>query len=207
MQKSNIAANTQVTDVDIAYLAGLWDGEGHMSVVKHQRRKGKWDYRPACGLVNTNEDLISRVIEILDGLGISARLESRQIKKPYHKRSYQIAISRLDAIKKLAETLIPYLCGKKAVAKLTLRFVNSRLKHDKRNHPVTDDEISLYEQMKKLNQKGTSETIRGTELSWETDPKKLMLKLRNADLPTFEVRNNELSLVDKLNLEDMARSV
>lgn len=164
MQKSDVAANTQVTEVDIAYLAGLWDGEGHIGVTFHQRQSGKMEYRAVAGIVNGNTHIIARAVEILDGLEISARIEPRGKKKAFHTQTYNVIVNKHHALKKLAETLIPYLHGKRAVAKLVLRFVNSRLRHGKKTADYTDEEISLGEQLKRLNRRGTSEAIRETEI-------------------------------------------
>lgn len=166
MQESNVAANTQVTDVDLAYLAGLWDGEGHIGIIYTRRRKGISHYATVAGICNSNADIIVKVIEILDGLKIAAHIEARKQTKPYHKPSYFVKINKHVALKKLVETLIPYLVGKKGVAKLMLRYVNSRLKRTEADYraPYTEKEISLYEQIKQLNQKGTSEAIRRTEI-------------------------------------------
>lgn len=164
MQKSDIAVDPQETDKDLIWLAGLWEGEGHMSIICQERQNHKMDYRINIGLANTDEYLILAVAEILDRHHISAHIETRNPTKPdKYKVGYYVTIYKLNPAKKLCELLCPYFKGHKlAVAKLILRFINSRLNHVKYNEKYSIEEISLYEQIKKLNHKGPSETTRET---------------------------------------------
>ncbi len=163
MQESNVAVNPQGTDIDLAYLAGLWDGEGYIGVICSKSRR-RAEYRISLGITNTNPDILAEVARILDKYEISARVETAAPTKPEkHKISYCIAVSKLSSAKILCELLIPYLKGKRGIAILVLRYVNSRLKYAKRT-PFNEEEISLYEQIKRLNKKGPSETTRATPI-------------------------------------------
>lgn len=162
MQKSNDGVNPQATQRDIAYLAGIWDGEGHLSIICHHRERNSYQYRIACALANTNDAIIEKVVGILDKLGISATIECKQHPNPNHKDCYYVVVNKMTAAKKLVDIILPDLAGKKAAAGLFLRYVNSRLSREKSNSKVTDEEVSLYEQLKAINQRGAPETTRET---------------------------------------------
>jgi len=147
----------------LSWLGGLWDGEGSIIVWHSKRETGKDRYIATLVLTNTNVNIISESVKILDKVGIKMHLSFiKRIGK--YKDCYQLTSRNMNSVKKFCETMIPYLVGKKPQAELTLRFVNSRL--DKlsnskgwgHNTPYSEDEISLCEQLMKLNKKGKDES-------------------------------------------------
>ena len=157
--------NPQVTATEIAWLAGIWDGEGTISVCYGQKHIAS----PRVSVVNTNPSIIRRVCEILDGLGIGHRLlEKGQGGFPgSHKQCWIITVERLANAARFLLHLDPYLIGKIEQARLLRRFLDSRLLRRagvKRNSdaPYTSEELELLVKVVDLNgnQRGTSETIR-----------------------------------------------
>ena len=156
----------------LAWLAGIWDGEGTITVFLTHRDNNEPRYNPALVLTNTNDVIISEAVKILDELEIRMFLFHNHKSNPNYKDAYQLTTRKLTSVKKFCEIMIPFLVGKKAQAELTLRFVNSRLKVFEKNgswsqhNKYTEEEISLCEQLKRLNQRGkheSSTTIRLTE--------------------------------------------
>jgi hypothetical protein len=158
----------------LAWLGGIWDGEGTITVFLTHRDGGEARYHPALVLTNTNDVIISEAVKILDEIGVRMILFRNHKANPNYKDSYQLTTRKLTSVKRFCETMMPFLVGKKAQAELTLRFVNSRLNSFIKNeswsqhNKYTEEEISLCEQLKRLNQRGkheSSETIRLTEKS------------------------------------------
>lgn len=165
--------NQQATPLELAYLAGVWDGEGSFGVSfmsgAIRRKMGFSDaYHGAAAVVNQNEAIIVRVVQIMDALGVKAHIHTSRGRGGGRWRdTYRIKVARYSELKKLIEALLPYLVGKKPHAELLLRFVNSRLSRmylSKGEKGYNEEELSLYEQLKKLNFRGAaSEAIRQGE--------------------------------------------
>lgn len=121
-----------MNEVDLAYLAAIWDGEGSFMVerFKDDRYKGGYCYSARSQVCNTNKAIIDRVKQILDGMEIKYSISNRRDKRfPIWKEISQIRIGSLDSNKKLLENLLPFLSGKQAKAQLVLDFVMSRLEN------------------------------------------------------------------------------
>lgn len=157
-----------MTNEKLAWLAGLWDGEGTITVFLTHREKGEEKYNAALVLTNTDENIISEATKILDALELKMHIFKRKPERKEWKPSYQLTTRKLAIVKKFCEIFIPYLVGKKAQAELTLRFVNSRIGATGESNLLkkyTEEEKNLCQQLKLLNRKGyyeSSTTIRLT---------------------------------------------
>jgi hypothetical protein len=120
--------NQQVTREEIAWLAGIWDGEGTIGVrhcVKiHQ-------FSPRMHVTNSDARIIARVREILEKMGINPYLREHGIGgfPGSKKQTWVIGVDTLAKSKIILDNLLPYLVGKKEQAEFLLRFVNSRLQN------------------------------------------------------------------------------
>jgi len=160
----------------IAWLAGLWDGEGTITltkvmdnwyVKKAMRKNGSIKYKPICTVVNTNETIISEAIRILDENDIKLSISKARKEKEYHTQCLVIQTQKLSVIKRLLELLLPYLIGKKSQAELLLRYVNSRIENFKGKKGLKSyngEEDKFEKDIRTLNKRGSkpSETIRLT---------------------------------------------
>lgn len=147
----------QVTKVDAAYLAGILDGEGSF-LIKKKTVDDKIALKPSCVIANCNTVLLNRCIQILNSLDITyyIRLATR---KTGWAAGYNIEVERVRDILRLTKTVLPYLSGKKDIAKILRKFVQSRieLKNLLRNHrqmAYTENELDLFDQAKRLNERG-----------------------------------------------------
>lgn len=159
-------ANPQVTREDVAWLAGIWDGEGSIGV---RRNLASRQFSPRVSMVNTNAVLIARVCEILDAHRISYSVaeKGRGGFPGSHKQCWIVGIQTLRGAHRFLHAFGGYLVGKRAQAQLLLRFVESRLRRrmaESRNSdaPYNEDELTTLSDLYRLNgdQRGTSETIR-----------------------------------------------
>ena len=160
----NTIGNQQAIDNKLAWLAGIWDGEGSFVIEKN----GKNFLSGRISLTNSSTEMISEVTKIFDSFEISGHLwlEDKKINK--HKKCYHLTINKIIDVKKATELMLPFLIAKRAQAEILIRFLSSRMKYKKipiRNKTngriegiekigYSEEEISLYEQLKALNKTG-----------------------------------------------------
>lgn len=163
--------NPQVTATEIAWLAGIWDGEGTISVryAKKSETQVYNTFSPRVSVVNTNPAIIRRVCETLDKLGLGHYVseKGRGAFEGSTRQCWIVQVERLATAARLLMYLEPYLVGKVEQAKLLRRFLDSRILRRaqvKRNSdaPYSPEELELIARVVDLNgnQRGTSETIR-----------------------------------------------
>jgi intein/homing endonuclease len=157
--------------LDLAYLAGLWDGEGSITVwhsirkVSKRRKVGADRYIAAIVLVNTNKPMIDNVERILNDMDIYPTIyfRNRGIK---NKDVYQLMSRNLTECETVLKAIYPYLIAKKQQAKLTLQFIESRkkilLSSKGWGHgtPYSEDEIKWSKEIQRLNKRGKARILR-----------------------------------------------
>lgn len=158
--------NQQVTQTELAWLAGIWDGEGTIAV----RRNAKINQMsPRVHFTNTNASIILKAVEIMEKIGVKPHVREKGQGgfEGSHKECYTIGFDTLSKSKLLLDTLLPYLVGKKDQAILLLKFINSRMgrwdvakNNDDKSY--TQDDLETIARIYDLNGniRGTSETIR-----------------------------------------------
>lgn len=168
--------NQQTTSHQLAWLAGIWDGEGTFQIYQN----GKHFFIGRLTLTNSSPEMIDEISKILDAHDIGAHLWLEELRTNKHKRCYHLTVNKLSSVKRGTELMLPYLIAKKAHANILLRFVDSRLKYKRiaNRNPTTgkiagvqaqgysDEEKSLCAQLQLLNRagikEGVSETTRQT---------------------------------------------
>lgn len=153
-----------------AYLAGLVDGEGCITICESTRidHHGIKTSRPSFGprfcIVNTNKNLIESVLQ---DWTLGSIKEVRR-KNPKHKPIYVWEIRRLGEILKAIEYILPYLKLKRKQALLMIEYCKSRLLAPKGGHcKYAEREKEIAKLIKVLNHedsfmidKSNSETSR-----------------------------------------------
>ena len=141
----------KISKITLAYIAGIFDGEGCVSISKEKERttiKG-YSYRLRVIVGNTNEWLIKFLQSQFGG-----NIVLRQPRMPWYKPIWQWQIgAKLAQV--FLEALLPYLQLKKHQAELGIAFQN---KFKGRGHRKTTREWILLEQdfflMRQYNKKG-----------------------------------------------------
>jgi hypothetical protein len=143
----------KLTKEDLAYAAGLFDGEGHIVIYKDtNRKKGKNPvYILICGVTNTDK----RIIDFFyNNWGACRQIRVRHKEHPKWKTCYEWTIQAKMAMNFLKD-IYPYLIGKKEKAKLALDFQGgmARMKDGKGLFKqVRKEEMARREKIwKKLN--------------------------------------------------------
>jgi len=148
--------NPQVTDTQIAWLAGILDGEGSITMGYDKKKH----YTPMIAVVNTNPEMIFEVCRILNELGCAFHAAARGDNRGSlgEKTCWQIQVHRLTSVEKILRRITPWLIAKKSRAQLMLVFVSSRI--PKLNikprgrgspSPYSEEEIKVGERIRHLN--------------------------------------------------------
>lgn len=113
-------------DTKLAWLAGLWDGEGSIAMFERKERNRIIKFCPALVLVNTNLDIINEAQKLLKELGANFHFFTRKSNNPKWKTVYQLTTRNSGYIAKVLVAINPYLVGKRSQAELMLRYLNRR---------------------------------------------------------------------------------
>jgi LAGLIDADG-like domain len=151
--------NPQVTEFEIGWLIGIFDGEGCYTIAKTVRH-GNVSLTPSIKFVNTNFEIIEEVQMILKAFEIEHFTYNVQ-RSGNRKPAKRIEINGLEKIKKFFDIFFLRMRCRVDQAKVLKEFVELRLSK-KQKESYTNDEYSLYSIMRELNRtgSGTSETAR-----------------------------------------------
>jgi hypothetical protein len=163
--------NQQVTQTDLAWLAGIWDGEGTISIRRVVQKKAKTpQYSPRVCVVNTDTKIISKVRSLLDSIGVRYYFAERDPGSfpGSNKQQWVISIDTLSHAKTFLVHIRPYLIGKSFQADCILEFCERRLKvanrkmHNNNVRAYDEKDYKLVENVYIANGdiRGTSETVR-----------------------------------------------
>lgn len=149
-------------ELNLAYLAGLIDGEGTITLERSgiRRLNGVMGLSPVVLVANTDLAIVEFVTNQFRRMGANPHIKTQA--KGYAKRQkqcYWVKVHSLTKAKKVLEPVIPYLIGKRAQAQLILDFVayrgDSQLAKGK---PYGPYELGILEKIRALNHRGVSET-------------------------------------------------
>lgn len=128
-----------------AYLAGIIDGEGCITISK--ATSGKYvSFRPLVEITNTNFEALKQIGQILGVKCTFFELKGKNGRKDYHR----VVLYKTKQILSLLSQIIPYLLIKKRQAELVANFCIRRL--DLQKFSSTDEDI--IGEIRKLNKKG-----------------------------------------------------
>lgn len=166
----NTEGNKQVTDTELAWLAGFMDGEGYLGMTRSDNA-GYPKLTPTISIANTNLRAIERILDITDRLGTHMTVNVTEGNDKHKSRSYA-RTSKLSYIKIILEATLPFLVIKDSQARLLIRFLNRRT--DESNNIVrwsktSDDDFSDYETLRALNKKGPGTPTTTREASTDED--------------------------------------
>jgi hypothetical protein len=123
-------------EADIAWLAGLIEGEGHVGIHVRHRKYRRRDYPlPEIRMRNTDLSLLNAVKSIFGGVVRKVYDAGRSTNLGLSRKAYYEWCPRQSAIRMLAHALEPYMRGekKKAIQEITNFYRNpevlERLRH------------------------------------------------------------------------------
>jgi hypothetical protein len=110
------------TNEEIAWLAGILDGEGMVCF----SRKGKLNPQVKVSIRNTCPYMISKISNILSRLAANYTYSMEYKDHPKWKPSIRIQVNGLDSVKRFLSACYPYLTTKREEASLMLAYVSWR---------------------------------------------------------------------------------
>jgi hypothetical protein len=154
--------NPHIREVDLAYLAGIIDGEGTVTLERNGTRRlsGVMGFSPKVIVANSNRALIQRVVDIFVMLGVTPYIKSQEAGKYSRgKVMYWVSTMSLTKCAKILRPLLPYLVAKNAQARIVLDFIERRGDSQlAKGKPYSEYELTLVQQIRALNFRGMSET-------------------------------------------------
>ena len=144
MARANRKLDTVGTDnkVLLAYLAGLFDAEGHLRICKNPHDKA--NYTLECGIGQSNKAITRLIYHYFGGHMYSSK------KLPNRKQVWQWRCSCRYAFK-FVNAIMPYLISKKNEAQVAIDFQSKMI--TTRVSKVTNNEIKSRERQRVLMQK------------------------------------------------------
>lgn len=118
--------DNQREDVKLAYIAGLIDGEGTISLNKQtEKAHPQWNpkYTPYIGFTNTNLEALELVGDFL-GSNVRHHVGSKDGFKG-NKECFRVVKNGKNNVRKLLEKLLPYLVIKKKQAELVINYCDN----------------------------------------------------------------------------------
>lgn len=168
---------------EIAWLAGLWDGEG--SVGAFVRASGRPLITPQIQVHMTHEETISRVAEILCNIGAPAKCYRSAEKNGRYRDSFHISVTRTSSILAVANAVIPYAVTKALQWGLVKELCEARIARHGINEdtgwmrrggaagwekPYTERELELAQALRAANASANTRSAMrmGIETEWPT---------------------------------------
>jgi hypothetical protein len=150
-----------VPKTDIAWLAGIIDGEGSISCRLYPRRKTSVQTQMI--LCNTSKSMIDRVVSILDDMGIghgSVRVVDKDVKQPHYKAQYWVEVARKHELLKLLRVLAPHLTAKHYEAVLMIDYLKRKCAVKAYKHTVVDrDLVPMMQALKRSSGEPLPEVV------------------------------------------------
>ena len=110
-------AITVLTPLDLAYMAGFFDGEGCIGLYKKSNGSG---FSPMVTLAQREPDIL---LAFHNTFGGTLRLISRDDRETSNRPYYELKYERYGHCAFFLKKLMPYLRGKKAQAEIFLTFI------------------------------------------------------------------------------------
>lgn len=136
------------SDTDIAWLAGIVDGEGCFTVKRPIRRKSgenagkRTSYQLWMVVCNTSKPMMDKMQSILETLGIEHQPMRKVWKGARATRwQYWLHVAKKAQLLKLTKILLPYLVAKKHEALTVIWFLEKACKESNYRSSQFDQEI------------------------------------------------------------------
>lgn len=151
--------NQQVTDYELGWLAGVLDGEGHISM-RYWGYKKSIHYTVEIAFTNTSKALLEKVESICNRLGVGLHWQPKATPKR-NLPCWDIGTKKISHCYKILDKILPMLTSKTERANLLYAFCKRRLgflaqcrdngSDIARLFPYNDDDLYYFAEFKKLN--------------------------------------------------------
>lgn len=164
MEESTVDTyNQQERFLSLAWLAGLFEGEGSVSLVMGSGNR----VMPRVHIINTDYALIEEWVSGWKTLGVGSYVQTRKVYNPEkHKQTKQVIIAGVKRVQNFCQHILPFVKGrKKEVVAIVLEYCTYRLSlgHPKRGMGYSSKDFDYVNRVRALNKKGpekSPETVR-----------------------------------------------
>lgn len=156
----------KATQTDLAWLAGFWDGEGSVGLIRNKATRIL-----VAQLSHTELGSIRKILEILEAAEISGRGYTYQERDPLkHRDAHYLRVTGVANVLKLAELLLPYSVTKHRHWEIAIQWSKRRIEVaggiDAKGHlrrggikpqkarAYLPDELLLADELSALNTRG-----------------------------------------------------
>lgn len=115
-KRENAPVRSISREDDLAWLAGIIDGEGCISVDVREAQNGKFYISPKVRVINTDVRMIAKVSCVYHALNVVYYYNINRKVKPHYKDQLAIIVSSQGSCLKVLEALLPDLANKQAIA-------------------------------------------------------------------------------------------
>lgn len=133
-----------MTDFDIGYIVGFFEGEGCICVTHYSRkgkRKNESSFQVMVQIGNTNKAILDKICSLL-GYGYVIPDRTKR-KKPF----YYFRVNKQADKLKFLEMIKPYLIEKKQRAELVCEFLKRRIEQNAKAYCSVDAKYSETERL------------------------------------------------------------
>lgn len=148
-----------VEETKLAWLAGVWDGEGSVSsfFTSPTNAGPKVQMSMTCGKT------IFEIIKTLKDIGVSALGYTYQEKKSHHKDAHYIRVNRVNDVLTMGKALVSYSVTKRAMWELAIEMCEIKMsrrrvmpdgrlsKGGKPMSPLTEREFEIANLLREMN--------------------------------------------------------
>lgn len=135
-----------IKDTDIAWLAGIMDGEG--CICGHWANRGRYSTGGTVAvevrIEATSFAMIAKVAEIYEALGVVFTFDGERRAPLSTKTAQRLNVRRKAEVAKLLKALLPYLIVKKAEAEAAIEWTTCK------GRQTADDKVVFFTKMKAL---------------------------------------------------------
>lgn len=139
------------SETELAYLAGIIDGEGCVYIYKRKTRKNHTDFFPRLQLITTSKSLHEWIHKVFGGM-----IFNRKVSNPKWKPRFEWYTTR-GLMDDILEKILPYMVIKKSHIQIMIEF-RKTFKTYYGQKGVPQDVVKLREdlcsQLKLLNKRG-----------------------------------------------------
>lgn len=182
----------------LAWLAGILDGEGYVSVQETRtfRRARGYTERSLqfqIRIGNTDLAMINEMRSILDTMGIGFHLGSSKSKNPKHKLCFYLIVHGRPRVERLLRAVVSWLITKRPHAELILAIAERRQGLGVRGKPLADAVLTAQLRMMRVfNRRGVhmaSDKDRPQNSSQESASPEVVGAEGDETIPTASLRN------------------
>ena len=144
---------TNINPLELAWAAGLIDGEGWIGILRFKRMRSGYGYSGIISVGMTNVAPIHRLYEIFR----CGTITTERQHKPHHKPKFNWDC-RTNEVAAVLKQIYPYLCVKKEQAKYVMEFIGRKTRCSNQGIPkieLTQREF-FYNLLRGTNRKGNN---------------------------------------------------